>query len=142
MQLNYIKSIYITLYYIILYYIILYYIIFYYILSYFIVHLFYYLFTIWLKVAMVRLSWKRSRLWQLDNSGRKVCERGWWGRWQHHSMIFFQLIYIFFEVMLMSRINGVTSCLSVCMRFCLSVGSPIITTEGFVFCRCTGLNAW
>ena len=140
MQLNYIKSIYITLYYIILYYIILYYILLYFIIFYctFILLLIYNL----IKGSNGKVSWKRSRLWQLDNSGRKVCERGWWGRWQHHSMIFFQLIYIFFEVMLMSRINGVTSCLSVCMRFCLSVGSPIITTEGFVFRRCTGLNAW
>ena len=27
---------------------------------------------------------ERSRLWQLYNSWRKTCERGWWWRWQHH----------------------------------------------------------
>ena len=39
---------------------------------------------------------KRSRLWQLDNSWRKVCERCWWWRWQHHRKCVFPLIYIFF----------------------------------------------
>ena len=61
-------------------------------------YLFYYLFTIYLKVAMIKLE--RPRLWKLDNSMRKAC-----------NIVCFPLIYIFFEVMLMSRIDGIRSCL-------------------------------
>ena len=49
---------YIILYYIVLYYAILYHIILCYITLYYILHLFYDLFTIDLKIAMVRLNWR------------------------------------------------------------------------------------
>ena len=43
----------------------------------YILHLFYYLFTIYLfKGSNGKVKLERSRLWQVDNSRRKACERG------------------------------------------------------------------
>ena len=71
-MLYYIILHYIILYCIALHYIILYYIILYYITSYIILLLIYNLF----KGSNGKVKLERSRLWQLDNSIRKTCERG------------------------------------------------------------------
>ena len=52
-----------------------------------------------------------SRLWQLDNSWRKDCERRLMVEGVAPSKVYFSLLYIFFEFMLMSRIDGIRDCL-------------------------------
>ena len=43
---------------------------------YYILHLFYYLFYNLFEGSNGKVKLERSRLWQLDNSWRKACERG------------------------------------------------------------------
>ena len=58
-----------------------------------------------------KVKLQRSRLRQLDNPRRKPCEAGWCWRWQHNPTFVFPLIYIFFEVMLLSGMDEIGSCL-------------------------------
>ena len=69
----------------------------------YIFHLFYYLFTIYLKVKIVRLNW-RGIDWQLGNSWRKALPSK-----VTPSKVCFPLIYIFCEVIFKSRIDGTRS---------------------------------
>ena len=50
------------------------------------------------KIGNGKVKLERSRLWQLDNSKRKSCERGWYWEVATLSKDFFPLIYIFFDV--------------------------------------------
>ena len=98
LELFYIKFIQITLYYvIILYYFILHYILF----------LIYYLLAIYSKVAMVRLNWRGAL------ATRQFLKRDLWERLMVEVAIpwniCFNLIYIFFGFMLISRIDRTRS---------------------------------
>ena len=62
------------------YVIVLYYIIFIIIYIYIIFIIFLIIYNLF-KGSNGKVKLERSRLWQLDNSWRKACERGWWWRW-------------------------------------------------------------
>ena len=75
------------------------------------------------KVINDKVKLERSRMWQLDNScKRKACERLMVDL-ATPSKLCFPLIYIFFEVMLVSRIDVIRSCLEDCiLLFLFNVG--------------------
>ena len=101
----FILDLFILHYIIILYYIVLYYIILH------ILRFFYHLFTSYLKVAMVGLNWRGldSGNWTILGEERLLREA--YGGGGNTIQGLLSSVYIFFDVMLMSRIVGIRSCL-------------------------------
>ena len=109
---NYHYSIYIKFIYIALYYYTILYCIILYIILYYITHLtfFYHLFTSYLKVAMVGLNWRGLDSGNWTILGERLLREAYGGGGNTIQGLL-SSVYIFFDVMLMSRIVGIRSCL-------------------------------
>ena len=94
-------------------------IILYYIILNYILHLFYYLFTIYLKVAMLRLNWRGLGYGSQTILVDKSFERGWWWGWQHHPRIFFFWSIFYMEDYILLVLFYV--CTYACMYLCIYV---------------------
>ena len=87
------------------------YIILYYIILHYILHFFYYLFTICLKVAMVRLKWRGLDCYNEAILGESfVREADGGGGNTTQGLLSSGLHLFFFEVILISRIDGIRNC--------------------------------